>query len=259
MHTPLPTLTVPPTDTDIGHAPPDPATGRDASGRFARGNPGGPGNPYYRRQAKLKRALLESITEDDVRSVVQVLLGLARTGDLAAIKLYLHYAAGKPDKDVDPDREELHEWELQKQSPPLDQVMGLMTQGIPTATANQRVRATMPIVADCNLKRLSQSILDGRDFQGEPIAPSLEEAAPQTVRDGGKRPSASARRMAAGVRPAEETGDNGGEDERAFDEMADEELAAAVRTGDIGALLAALQARSGGETGPGERDRLRRD
>ena len=234
-------------------------TGRDATGRFTKGNPGGPGNPYYRRQAELKRMLLASVTDADIQSVMQVLLGLARGGDLAAIKLYLQYAAGKPAREVDPDRAELHEWELQKQAPPLDQVMGLMAQNIPTATANQRVRATMPIVADCHLKRLSQSILDGRDFQGEPIAPPLEEEAPQTVRDGGKRPSASARRMAAGVRPAEETGDNGGEDERAFDEMADEELAAAVRTGDIGALLAALQARSGGETGPGERDRLRRD
>src|SRR5262249_61920857 len=95
------------------------ATDRDAIGRFAKGNPGGPGNQYYRRQAQLKRLLLESVTDEDVLSVMQVLLGLARGGDLAAIKLFLEYSVGKPSKEVDPDREELHEWGLQRQTPRL--------------------------------------------------------------------------------------------------------------------------------------------
>ena len=128
-------------------APPQAETGRDANGRFANGNPGGPGNPYYRRQAQLKRVLLDAITEDDVRSVVQVLLGLARGGDLAAIKLYLQYANAK----VDPDRAELHEWELQKQSPPLGEVIGLLGQNLPAAAATQKMRDTLPIVANCRV------------------------------------------------------------------------------------------------------------
>jgi hypothetical protein len=90
------------------------ANGRDANGRFTNGNPGGPGNPYYRRQAHLKRMVLECVTDADVQSVLQVLLGLARSGDLAAIKLFLEYTVGKPAKELDPDREELHEWGLQR-------------------------------------------------------------------------------------------------------------------------------------------------
>jgi hypothetical protein len=234
--------------------PPDPApdpspangdTGRDASGRITEGNPGGPGNPYYRRQAQLKRALLEAITEDDVRSVVEVLVGLARGGDLAAIKVYLQYADAK----VDPDRAELHEWGLQKQSPPLGEVMGLMAQGIPTATANQRVRATMPSVADCHLKRLSQSILDGRDFQGEPIAPSLEEAAPADAPDRGKRPGPLARRLAGDVRPADyEDGDEDDDLLAWFDSNG-----ATEPTGDIGDDEPAPRPRTNGRTWPGRR------
>src|SRR5689334_4080008 len=94
----------PTANTSFPDAPTD--TGRDSQGRFAKGNPGGPGNPYYRRQAELKRLLLESVTDADVQSVMQVLLSLARGGDLAAIKLFLEYTVGKPAKEVDPDKEE---------------------------------------------------------------------------------------------------------------------------------------------------------
>jgi hypothetical protein len=157
---------------------------------------------------------------------------MARGGDLAAIKLYLHYAAGKPNREVDPDRAELHEWELQKQSPPLAEVIGLLGQNLPAAAATQTVRNTLPIVANCQLRRLSQSIRDGRDFQGEQVAPPLEETAPPDS-NGGKRPTASARRMAAGVRPTDLTGDIGDDEERAWNEMLDEGLADAVQTGEI--------------------------
>jgi hypothetical protein len=208
------------------------ASGRDANGRFTKGNPGGPGNPYYRRQAHLKRVLLEAITDDDVRSVVQVLLGLARGGDLAAIKLYLHYAAGRPAREVDPDRAELHEWQLQKQSPPLGEVIGLPGQNLPAAEATRAVRDTLPIVANCQLQRLSQSLRDGRDFQGEQIAPPLEETVPPD-RNGGKRPTASAQRMAGGVRPPanDQDDDEGDED---FLPWFKEDIDGPVQTGDNG-------------------------
>jgi hypothetical protein len=247
-HTPGPSV---PFAADPNRQQPDPpgataATGRDSQGRFTKGNPGGPGNPFYRRQAHLKRVLLEAITDEDVRSVVQVLLGLARGGDLVAIKLYLQYAAGKPAREIEPDKEELHEWGLQKQAPPLGEVMGLMATNIPTATANQRVRATMPIVADCHLRRLSQSLRDGRDFQGEPLAPPLEEAGPADP-NGGKRPTASARRLAGGVRPADyEDGDEDDDLLAWFDSNGATEL-----TGDIGDDEPAPRPRKNGRTGPG--------
>jgi hypothetical protein len=189
---------------------PNADTGRDANGRFARGNPGGPGNPYYRRQAQLERALLDGVTEDDVRSVMQVLLGLARGGDLAAIKLYLQYTVGQPKKDIDPDQADLHEWELHRRKPRLAEVGGLMAEGIETREANRVARDVVPIVGACHLQTLSQHLRSGTDLDGEQVAPPLEEGPPAVGPSGGKPSGMSARRMAPGVRVAEETGDNGG-------------------------------------------------
>jgi hypothetical protein len=187
----------------------EPSNGRDGQGRFTRGNPGGPGNPYYRRQAELKRQMLAHVTEVDVMSVMRVLLGLARSGDLAAIKLFLEYTVGKPSKEVDPDKEELHEWQLQQQTPRLQEVLEVMAHGIETPTANQVTRDMVPIVGDCHLKTVSQHILNGTDYEGNQIAPPLEEPPPPPDCNGGKRPSASARCMTAGVQPAVQTEDNG--------------------------------------------------
>jgi hypothetical protein len=204
MHT-APQSNVPPTHPD---APPPADTGRDANGRFARGNPGGPGNPYYRRQAQLKRLMLEAVTDADVLSVLRVLLELARSGDLAAIKLYLQYTVGQPSKEVDPDRADLHEWLLHQQTPRLPQVGELMAQGIETGEANRVARDVVPIVGACHLQTISQHLRSGTDLDGSQIAPPLEEPQPADL-NGGKRNGASARRMAAGVQVAEETDDNG--------------------------------------------------
>jgi hypothetical protein len=85
---------------------------RQPDGRFARGNKGGPGNPFARQAAQLRRALLQFQTEDDVRAVAAKLYLLAMGGDVAAIKLYLAYAVGKPADPVDPDRLDLEEVRL---------------------------------------------------------------------------------------------------------------------------------------------------
>jgi hypothetical protein len=54
-------------------APPS-ANGRDAAGRFAPGNPGGPGNPFARRTAQLREALLRHVSEQDIAEVGRTLL-----------------------------------------------------------------------------------------------------------------------------------------------------------------------------------------
>src|SRR5262249_33648207 len=76
--------------------PPQPTAGRDAKGRFAKGNPGGPGNPFARQVAKLRAALIHKVTEADMERIAEDLLVKARLGDLAAIKLLFLYVLGKP-------------------------------------------------------------------------------------------------------------------------------------------------------------------
>ena len=70
--------------------------GRDNDGRFTRGNPGGPGNPYAQRTAQIRQAMLAAMTEDDVKAIVRALVEKAKTGDVIAAREVLNRAIGKP-------------------------------------------------------------------------------------------------------------------------------------------------------------------
>lgn len=69
---------------------------RDGLGRFTKGCPGGPGNPYVRQVAQLKAALYEALSESDIAAVAQTMVKRAVEGDVAAARLVLEYAVGKP-------------------------------------------------------------------------------------------------------------------------------------------------------------------
>jgi hypothetical protein len=101
-------------DYDI---PPGLVGGRDGGGRFTKSNRGGPGNPYNRRVAELCRIMLEEVSDDAMRGIIQVLLHKAQTGDLAAIKLVLQYVLGKPTPAPDPDAVEQHERQPEEETP----------------------------------------------------------------------------------------------------------------------------------------------
>ena len=84
-------------------------SGRDARGRFTKGNPGGPGNPYTRQVARLRQALLEALEPEALREVVAALVRAARQGDVPAAKLLLAYAVGRPREMADPELEALRQ------------------------------------------------------------------------------------------------------------------------------------------------------
>src|SRR5436190_3176364 len=77
--------------------------GRDSNGRFAKGNPGGPGNPYGRKVAQLHRAALAAVREEDLYEIFQTLVIHAKAGRIPAIKLVLAYTLGKPQEAGNPD------------------------------------------------------------------------------------------------------------------------------------------------------------
>src|SRR5438132_7163039 len=81
-----------------------PTTGHEANGRFARGNPGGPDNPFARRVAALRKVILNRLTEENLLAVTEALLAKAKEGSVGAAKLLLAYAIGKPASAPDPDR-----------------------------------------------------------------------------------------------------------------------------------------------------------
>ena len=70
--------------------------GRDDRGRFTDGNSGGPGNPHGGTVARMRAALLEGVTEDDLREIVAVLVEKAKAGDARAIRELLDRVLGRP-------------------------------------------------------------------------------------------------------------------------------------------------------------------
>jgi hypothetical protein len=72
------------------------SNGRQERGRFAPGNRFASGNPNHKRMYELRAALLETATAARVQAVVAKLADLAEAGDIAAAKLFLEYAVGKP-------------------------------------------------------------------------------------------------------------------------------------------------------------------
>ena len=75
---------------------PNGGNGRDASGRFAKGNPGGPGPAFPRRVAELRAAILDAVTPADVIDVIRALVKAAKGGDVAAAKVFLDRVLGTP-------------------------------------------------------------------------------------------------------------------------------------------------------------------
>ncbi len=121
--------------------------GRDSKGRFAEGNPGGPGNPYTRQTALLRQVVLDELNEVEVRIIVQRLKAVALAGDVQAIKLVLAYAIGKPESAVNPDEVDRLEWELrQRLSVPQGEVERLADR-VPARQANAVAAATAQAVS----------------------------------------------------------------------------------------------------------------
>ena len=117
--------------------------GRDARGRFTAGNRVACGNPFARRVAALRSALLEVATPERVRELAERLFQLARGGDMAAAKLLLCYTVGRPTPAVDPDALDLQELRLLAEGPDVEQLVSLIKR-VATGFAAEYVRGKQP-------------------------------------------------------------------------------------------------------------------
>ncbi len=163
------------------------APGRDGKGRFARGNKYGPGNPFARQTAALRSALLRQLTEEQVEKVAALLLQKALGGDLAAIRLVLLYAVGKPTPAVNPDDLEREEFEYHRADRVTPEEMQRLTATLmPLAMANELLRILAPCRA-ADLARLFNEVQRDRDQGADehdaeeddgPAEPAAEEPSP---------------------------------------------------------------------------------
>ena len=69
--------------------------GRDARGRFLRGNVGGPGNPYCRDVARKREAFRSAASDADLRAICRKLVAMAKKGNLLAVREVLDRIIGK--------------------------------------------------------------------------------------------------------------------------------------------------------------------
>ena len=123
-------------------------SGRDPRGRFAAGNPGGPGNPFARRVGALRSALVKCVQEEDIAAVARALIEKARNGDIAAAKLLFGYVLGKPSEAVNPDRLDAQEWEGFKETADLMRELPHVGTAPAAELPLRQVRAVRPVLAE---------------------------------------------------------------------------------------------------------------
>jgi hypothetical protein len=141
---------------------PGPA-GRDRSGRFAKGNKFGPGNPFARKVAGLRSALLRKIDEEHIERVADQLLAMALEGDLAAIKIVLLYTIGRPAEAVDPDDLDRLEFERHRANgAPLDDVREVLSRLFPLGLANDCLRHALPCLSDTLARQCAKVLRTGQ-------------------------------------------------------------------------------------------------
>jgi hypothetical protein len=71
----------------------------------------------------MRSAFLNAVSADQVQELARKLVAMALAGDVAAAKLVLLYALGRPTDAVNPDTLDLDEWRLRQDCPRLGDVI----------------------------------------------------------------------------------------------------------------------------------------
>jgi hypothetical protein len=165
------------------------AEGREASGRFAPGNKGGPGNPFARKVAALRAAFLDTITEQDIREMTYLIVFNAKSGSLEWLKFLFQYAVGKPRHAVDPDTLDVQEFRA-------------LQEAAITADAVEKVCKAAPVGVALEVCRQAHA---AREAELRAAIPELA-AAPQPAAPADEQPQKRERRR----KPAAAPSPNGG-------------------------------------------------
>lgn len=148
-------------------AKPQAASGRDAQGKFTKGNRGGPGNPFARQTAAYRKAMRQRVTEVDIQEITAMLLFKAKTGDLAAAKMVLTFCVGKPAETVDPDRLDVEEWKLMQESTVDGEPWAQLLNSPSLSGMLPFLQVLVPIVTEAMMKKMMEAILDPEKARAE--------------------------------------------------------------------------------------------
>ena len=153
---PQPTLTDEPNTTDK-----ESPNSRGASGQFAKGNAGGPGNPHARACAKMLQAFRDNITEEEMLQICRMLFVKAVGGDVSAAKIILSYKIGKPLPAPHPDSIDRDEWDHYQNDAIRQEEMKKVMSSLPTQAGNDIARVSLPIMTASRLNDFAAQLLDG--------------------------------------------------------------------------------------------------
>ena len=180
-----------------------PATGkgRDARGRFSKGNAGGPGNPFARYVAKLRASMICSVTAQEIIRMADVLKNKALSGDVVAIKLFFQYVLGKPAETVDPDRMAIDEWQKLKEVAVDSRDMEDVLQQCPAEVACELVKMQWPGELERNLREAAEenARIEAEVEEDERYMEQMEAAEAEALK---QKAEAAARRSAQEAPPA---------------------------------------------------------
>jgi len=142
---------------------------RGPNGRFLKGNPGGPGNPFARECAMMRKALMSSLTYEEMKIIGAQVVCKAKMGDLAAAKLVFQYILGKPAPMVDPDDLDIHEMKLYQSAPKFEEVTEVI-QKMPSDVASGLCRTVLPFVGQTQAEAIAECVDKG--YVPAPPAPA---------------------------------------------------------------------------------------
>ena len=138
----------------------NPQPERDENGHFRKGNRGGPGNPFARQIARLRKVLLDAVSEADLVEVIEMLKRKAKEGDVAAAKLLLSYSIGKPVEPPNPDTLDLDEFGIlvkNHEVPP--ETFTALVNAMPVDLLLKIVRPILPALFDSKQQKTRELLL----------------------------------------------------------------------------------------------------
>jgi hypothetical protein len=127
---------------------PQPNNGHDAKGRFTPGNPGGPGNPFGRKVAAFRTAMIKRVTQEKFDQAVDTLTEMAIKGNAQAQKLFFTYIVGKAVQTVDPDRMDIDEWNVYRDAVPMKAEAATVMQAGDPQLQLDYLRLMRPIITE---------------------------------------------------------------------------------------------------------------
>jgi hypothetical protein len=150
--------------------------GREANGKFAAGNPGGPGNPHARHCARMLEVFRSAVSVEAFTNIVCKLIEKAEAGDTSAAKIIVTYVVGKPLPAPHPDSIDRDEWDHYQKDAMNDKEMAVVMNALPTHVGNDIARVSLPIMTAARTRDLAKQLLKGcPGARGEKLGTRDEE------------------------------------------------------------------------------------